>query len=186
MSYRTITLMSGPRRQLCRIEDPSHARYLTCSCYRRLALFGNDRIKDAFAQRLAFVRIEMSFELYAWVLMPDHFHLLMRPGPAGDVTRVLRRLKARFARLVLGRWTELDAPILARLRDADDRLRFWQPGGGYDRNITSADELHEKIGYIHANPVRRGLAARPVDWRWSSARWHEQRCSETVPMDPLP
>ena len=51
------------------------------------------------------------------------------------------------------------------------RHRFWQPGGGYDRNITSIEALRAMIEYIHANPVRRGLVARAEDWEWSSARW---------------
>ena len=49
---------------------------------------------------------------------------------------------------------------------------FWQPGGGYDRNITSTEALRAMIDYIHANPVRRGLVARVEDWEWSSARWY--------------
>src|SRR5207245_2228878 len=40
------------------------------------------------------------------------------------------------------------------------RHRFWQPGGGYDRNITSTEALRAAIDYIHANPVRCGLVAR--------------------------
>lgn len=52
------------------------------------------------------------------------------------------------------------------------RRRFWQPGGGYDRNITSIEALRAMIDYLHANPVRRGLVARAEDWDWSSARWY--------------
>ncbi len=52
------------------------------------------------------------------------------------------------------------------------RRRFWQPGGGYDRNITSIAVLRAMIDYIDANPVRSGLVARPEDWEWSSARWY--------------
>jgi putative transposase len=52
------------------------------------------------------------------------------------------------------------------------RRRFWQPGGGYDRNITNSATLRFAIDYIHANPVRRGLVAKPEDWEWSSARWY--------------
>jgi putative transposase len=52
------------------------------------------------------------------------------------------------------------------------RRRFWQPGGGYDRNITSAEALRAMIDSLHANPVRRGLVARAEDWEWSSARWY--------------
>ena len=52
------------------------------------------------------------------------------------------------------------------------RRRFWQPGGGYDRNVASLEALRAMIDYIHANPVRRGLAAKAEDWPWSSARWY--------------
>jgi len=63
------------------------------------------------------------------------------------------------------------APILERLVDARGTRRFWQRGGGYDRNIHSDTEFDEKIGYIHMNPVRAGLVKTPADWAWSSARW---------------
>ena len=52
------------------------------------------------------------------------------------------------------------------------RRRFWPPGGGYDRNITSTEALRAMIDYIHANPVRRRLVARAEEWEWSSARWY--------------
>ncbi len=52
------------------------------------------------------------------------------------------------------------------------RRRFWQPGGGYDRNVVELATVHDMIAYIHANPVRRGLVLRPEDWEWSSARWY--------------
>jgi hypothetical protein len=38
--------------------------------------------------------------------------------------------------------------------------------------VASAAALRAVIDYIHANPVRRGLVARPEDWEWSSARWY--------------
>ena len=57
-------------------------------------------------------------------------------------------------------------------RRVTPEARFWQPGGGYDRNITSTEALRAVIDYIHANPVRRGLVARAEDWEWSSARWY--------------
>jgi putative transposase len=66
-----------------------------------------------------------------------------------------------------------EAPEFAEhMRDADgneNSLRFWQAGGGYDRNIFTAEELWEKIKYIHENPVRRKLVTIATDWRWSSA-----------------
>ena len=64
------------------------------------------------------------------------------------------------------------------------RLRFWQAGGGYDRNIRDEEEMLEKARYIHANPVRRGLVDSPADWKWSSARWYEGVRDGELVIDP--
>jgi len=183
--WGTLYHMPRIRRTLKRYEEPGQGRYLTCSCYSRLPLFGNDRIKDAFAEHLTRVRSRWDFRLHAWVIMPEHIHLLVTPGlPAVRVTDLLRATKRPFAVLVLARWRALDAAILDRVRDARGAAHFWQDGGGYDRNIVSERELYEKVQYIHNNPARRGLIGRPADWPWSSARWYERR--EGLKMDPFP
>jgi putative transposase len=63
------------------------------------------------------------------------------------------------------------------------RYRFWQPGGGYDRNVTRSETLRSMIEYIHANPVRRRLVAMPEDWEWSSARWYAGLQPAKIAMD---
>src|SRR5947209_311374 len=62
-------------------------------------------------------------------------------------------------------------PRIAVRRGERTEHRFWQAGGGYDRNITEARTLASMIEYVHHNPVRKGLLTDPVDWKWSSAGW---------------
>ncbi len=73
-------------------------------------------------------------------------------------------------------WLEQYSPQwLARITVREGlrtRRRFWQPGGGYDRNIDDVETLLSMIEYFHLNPVRRGLVERAIDWEWSSARWY--------------
>lgn len=152
------------------------------SCYRRVDLFRNDAIKTAFVDRLIQTHQRRPLLLFAWVVMSNHVHLLLRPDAADDVQSLLRRLKPAFAKSVLTRWHELDAPILAKVRDKSGNERFWQPGGGYDRNIFSGDEFAEKVRYIHTNPVRAGLVERPTDYRWSSAAKHAGLVTEGPPL----
>lgn len=107
--------------------------------------------------------------------MPDHVHVLVNPGPCPErMSAFLRALKEPVARLAI-RYLQAKSPLwLARVTVREGsrlRHRFWQPGGGYDRNIESHAALRAMIEYIHANPVRRGLVARAEDWEWSSARW---------------
>lgn len=136
-----------------------------------LPLFANDAIKDLFVEMLRSTRERHDFLLHAWVVMPNHVHMVIRCHADSSVTDVMRTLKTGVARHVIDRWKELRAPILSRITDQNDALRFWQRGGGYDRNIIQGPELTEKIQYIHANPVRCGLVSRPEEWAWSSARW---------------
>ena len=59
--------------------------------------------------------------------------------------------------------------MLDRQPNGDEHDRFWQRGGGYDRNLTEPHTIWAEIDYLHMNPVRRGLRERAVDWHWSSA-----------------
>ncbi len=162
------------RRQLHRFEQPHHARFLTFSCYQSLPLLGHPKIRDTFTDRLSQVREAMDFRLYAYVIMPNHVHLLLSTHhPTLTVKRILSALKPHFAQKVIQRWRELGAnDVLESITDTNSVTRFWQPGGGYDRNIVSDSELFEKIDYIHANPIRQGLVKIAEEWKWSSANWY--------------
>jgi putative transposase len=175
------------RKRLHRYEVPGDLRFLTFSCFNRIPLFNNDAIKDLFVKELERTRPLFEFKLYAWVIMPEHVHLLLKPKlPEFPVKDVLAELKGQFSGRVLRRWRKLKAPILKRIVDSDGKQRFWLPGGGHDRNIYTADELEEKINYVHHNPVKRGLVKYATDWRWGSARWYAGiRDDWDLKLDPL-
>ena len=164
----------GPRKTRKRFEHKNELRFLTFSCYRRLALYNNPNIRARFVQQIRDIQLATRFQLVAWVIMPEHIHLLLMPQfPDHPIDIVLDKMKGPFAKEVLARWRELNAPILPRVMDSAGKYHFWQVGGGYDRNIFSREEAEEKFHYIHHNPVKRQLVKRAVDWRWSSARWYE-------------
>ncbi len=173
------------RKSLKRYEFIGQPRFLTFSCYRRLPLLSNARIKAQFAEALERTHKQHEFRLIAWVIMPEHVHLILTPrAPDSTVAQVLRSLKTSISKRVIARWKRLDAPILDRIVTPKGRHRFWQAGGGYDRNIRDEAELIEKIEYVHANPVRRGLADTTCDWPWSSARWYDGQRDGPVTIDP--
>ncbi len=127
------------------------------------------------------------FDLWAWVIMPEHVHLLLFPGDGVGIGAILKSVKQPVAKRVVS-WVRHHRPdFLPRLLDLQPggrrAYRFWQPGGGYDRNLWTARRLREKIGYIHANPVRRGLVEHPRDWPWSSCRAWEEGGEEPIRID---
>jgi len=62
--------------------------------------------------------------------------------------------------------------------------RFWQPRF-YDFNVHSAKKRREKIDYMHANPVKRGLVKDPSKWIWSSWSFYAKGEAGLVPVDPV-
>ncbi len=160
-------------------------RFVTFSCHRRLPLLGHPAIRDLLAAELSATRQTYRFELFAWVVMPEHVHILLRPRE-GALTEVLRGLKTSVAKQVVARWRQLQAPILAEILTSAGTSRFWQKGGGFDRNVRNLSEFCREVRYVHHNPVERGLAAAPQDWKWSSARWWMGERSGTVECDPPP
>jgi putative transposase len=109
-----------------------------------------------------------------------------RPPDGVTLEHVLRGIKMSIATRVLKRWKQLNAPILGKVLDAAGRPRFWQKGGGFDRNVRNDSELMGEIRYIHRNPVTRGLVAAPELWPWSSVRWWMGQRDNELPCDPPP
>ena len=66
-------------RQAVRYNTPGHVHFYTFSCYRRLTLLTNDRWRQWLAESIAHARRALEVELWAYVFMPEHVHLLLRP-----------------------------------------------------------------------------------------------------------
>ena len=182
-----LTLMNWKRPHRHRYAVEGHARYLTFSCFHNLPLLKSERCCQWFLSKLTELHAENTFELWAWVLMPTHVHLLIMPHQPDMVSAFLNRLKKSVANRALN-WLRNNAPnYLDRLADSHSTdkhsYHYWQSGGGYDHNIYSIDKLHEKIKYIHANPIRAGLISHPGDWKWSSYQAWETENDIPIPID---
>lgn len=117
-------------------------------------------------------------QLFAFVFMPEHVHLLVAPVEKAAISRFLARIKQPFSKDIKCQLAAARAKLLSRLtvveRPGKTCFRFWQEGSGYDRNLYSPRAIATSIEYIHANPVTRGLCRKAVDWKWSSARHYLQ------------
>jgi len=159
-----------------RFEEVGLARELVFSCYRRFEFLNRDRTRLWFLEALESARQEWSFELWAYVLMPEHVHLLIYPRgsqpKAGKIVGQIKEAVARRAVAYLEAYAPHWLPRITVREGQRIRRRFWQPGGGYDRNVVEPSTVHQMVDYIHANLVRRGLVGSAEDWEWSSARWY--------------
>ena len=103
--------------------------------------------------------------------MPEHIHLLLSEPEVGTPSTVMQVLKQRTARALLPKTKARDPRQSQLFGRVPPRVPFWQTRF-YDFNVWTAKKRVEKLEYLHWNPVKRGLAAAPEDWRWSSCRFY--------------
>ena len=128
---------------------PGELQFITSSIYRRTPLFGSERCCRCFVDALADVRKSTGFLLIGWVLMPEHFHLLLKPESAEATSRIMQRLKSRAA---------------TRFSD-----RNGQGGMKRQRPLASRDRRHDKARICATRPaIRRPTRAR-IDWFFTGA-----------------
>ena len=99
------------------------------------------------------IKTRIDFELIAYVLIPDHFHILIDPKSA-NISHILQRLKMSFG-------------VKYRIARGDDSGRVWQ-NRFWDHIIRNQEDMNRHIDYIHYNPVKHGLSKSPFDWKDSS------------------
>ncbi len=183
----SVTMPRTHRKRCKRFDVDGDPHCLTFSCFGRLALFSRPRTCQWMLQAFKLGREKDLYDLWAFVIMPEHVHVVLLPRLGMRISGILTTLKQSVSKRGL-LWLHSHAPhFLARLEDAQPNgkrcYRFWLRGGGYDRNLRSAADVHEKIEYIHNNPVRRGLVTRPEEWPWSSCRAWQSGEDVPIPID---
>ncbi len=150
-----------------RYQQTGEFHFLTFSCYRRRPYLAAVAAMELFEDALERVRLRYRFVVAGYVVMPEHVHLLVNEPQRALLSRAIQALK-------------LSVAVRGRERP------FWQ-AHYYDFNVSSHAKFVEKLRYMHRNPgsparelcalgwkpVRRGLVAKPEDWRWSSYRHYQ-------------
>jgi putative transposase len=137
---------------LRRFQRAESLHFVTFSCFHRLPLLEAAAAKETVEAVLERIRERHQARVYAYVLMPEHVHLLVNEPPRILLAQFLKALKQMTSRKLRG-----------------PREKFWQDRY-FDSNVHGEKARSEVIRYIHRNPVKRGLVERPEDWRWSSFR----------------
>jgi putative transposase len=150
---------------LVRLQQTDDLHFVTFSCHRRRPLLAAARSKRIFELALEQMRRRYQFSVVGYVVMPEHVHLLISE-PTGEALGVaLKALKQSVSRQLIGR-----------------RSQFWE-ARYYDFNVWSRMKRIEKLRYMHRNPVKRGLVAKPEDWMWSSFRHYLHEEDGVVKID---
>ena len=142
--------------RLARIVVPGLPHHVRRRGNRREAIFFEDGDHEVYLDLLAEQTLKAGVSVWAYCRMPNHVHLILKPGHADDLGRAVGEAHRRYTNFIntRGRWT----------------------GHLFQSRFASVvlDGLHliRAVRYMSLNPVRARLVARPEDWKWSSVRAH--------------
>jgi len=141
---------------LKRYYGAGHLHFITCSCYHRQPWLGSAYRRDLLLGVLEQMRQRYSFVVAGYVVMPEHFHLLISEPQEVTPSTVIQAVKLGFVQRLPS-------------ERQDGPRHIWQRRF-YDFNVWTEQKRIEKLRYIHRNPVKRGLVKEPDQWEWSSFR----------------
>ena len=143
--------------------------FFTLTAHGRRPLLTRPRMLEALSMAVVHVKTNHPFAMPAFVILPDHLHVLWRlPEHDHDFSTRWRLIKHFVTRHVPGQgkiW----------------QSRFWE------HLVRDEEDFRRHLDYIHINPVKHGLAARPGDWPHSSfgyyvdKGWYERDWGVALP-----
>ncbi|MEE4217328.1 MAG: transposase [Xanthomonadales bacterium] len=138
-----------------RFSQPGGIYFITVVSDQRIPWFQDHSLARIMARNLQDPEMVLGARVLCWVVMPDHFHLLVQLGDAG-LSQVVRKLKARSAVLLN--------------KEIGRKGRFWDPGF-HDQGLREEDDVRGIARYIVGNPLRAKLANRVGDYPYWNAIW---------------
>jgi putative transposase len=140
--------------QIARRVRQAGVYFATTDTWERHALFINTLLANIVVEQIVSCRDRGFFKLHAFVLMPDHLHVLITPSDETTIEKAMQMIKGGSAHRM---GTE-----------RPQRFPIWHRGF-HDRWIRDADQFWKAKSYIEQNPVKATLAEKPEDYPWCSA-----------------
>lgn len=164
-----------------KIRDQHGLNYLTCTVCGWIDLFNRAEYRDILLENLKFCRDNKGLQVWAYVIMSNHIHLIVSTKKPFKLEAVMRDFKSYSARRIIDLVLDPNFPE-SRQEWLLHMFRYFarhHHGGAQQHQIWQADnhpiELFsekvtlQKLQYIHNNPVRAKMVRNPEDWMYSSA-----------------
>jgi putative transposase len=151
-----------------------YAEFLTVTCLEWKPLLAFDKFKDIIIDSLTYLTSVKRINVYAFVIMSNHFHLIWQmvgSHKRDDVQRDFLKFTGQQILKILR--NEKSAMLDEIIVDAKDRKHQVWERNSLGIPLWTEGVFNEKLRYIHYNPVKAGLCQYPEDYKYSSARYYE-------------
>ncbi|USN54046.1 MAG: transposase [Candidatus Nomurabacteria bacterium] len=162
---------------------PEAVYFVTTVTKFREPFFLDNSLARLFIEQLYIAKKLKEFKLYAYVIMPDHVHILIEPGVRYSISKSMFTIKKQFAHeanRMLGwndkriiNFSSAGEQTFVRLREfvnlhhpSYGQKFHWQKSF-HDHVIRDQRDFNHHVNYLHLNPVKDGLVKKPEDWPYS-------------------
>ncbi len=159
------------------IKDQSAMYFLTFQVVFWLDIFTRRDYRDVFIDSLVFCRKNKQLEVYGYVIMSNHVHLILQSKNA-KLSDTIRDMKKYTATQIIDRiengnesrkkWLLSEMAFAARKHKRNSNYQFWTHEN-HAVELTSSKMMEQRLNYIHQNPVKAGIVVNPEDYLYSSA-----------------
>jgi len=161
-----------------RKTSPDDIYFVTLTVVGWVDVFTRKEYRDILVENLNYCQEKEGLEIFSYVIMSNHIHLLARRKEA-DLTELLGRFKSYTAKKILDQiqkhpsesrkeWLSYLFRHFAKLNNQYSKNHFWQYTN-HPTIVYSKEVISQKESYIHDNPVRAGLVQEAHHWLYSSA-----------------
>lgn len=144
--------------------------FITCTVHQWVDVFTRNKYKDILIDSLKFCQQKKGLQIYSWVIMTNHIHLIIGTNK-DNLSDILRDFKKYTSKQIFNAITKNPSESRKRwlqwLLKKEDQILFWQEGY-HGEEITSLPFYETKERYIHLNPVRAGIVQKEEEYLYSS------------------
>lgn len=178
--------MRGRRRN--NFERHGDLFFVTSTVVGFVKLFEMKSLCHIMIENLNYYQNRGDFTIIAYVIMPDHFHIIIKTKKGLSVSQCIGNFKRITSRKIT---SELEKKGNKKLLSSLSRNALLEPSSDsrvweyrFDSLVlTNEETLRQRIEYIHNNPVRFSLVSEPTEWRYTSARNYAGLDDVLLPVD---
>jgi len=159
--------MRSDYKHYCNSKEPGRSTFFTTTILDFVMVFAEPSNADLMAASLLDDLRFYGAELWAFVVMGHHIHLLAVPPESMNASKLMEGVKGRAARRIVPHLPD-DLRAKLSVQKGLNKRSMWKVRF---RSVPIINKrmFNQKVNYIHANPVRAGLCERAQDFRWSSS-----------------
>ncbi|MBM4761249.1 transposase [Bacillus sp. B15-48] len=140
--------------RVARVKSKTGTYHLIWRGANRQEIFHDEEDWETFLDILKKYKLKLKFSIFAWCLMNNHVHLLVKEGDE-SISDTMKRIGVSYARSYNMKYNTTGHLFQDRFKS---------------ENVEERSYFLTVVRYIHQNPVKAGMVMRPDDWKWSSCR----------------